>query len=122
MTGHHGRHRPYIHIRSTPTGQQLPNLKSLKVTALFLAYKKFRGGGGALRPPSPPGSLRVKVYHVLHKIKLFLEFVNASAKLVIFSQSFFRLAINIEIMLCHRVRDKINYLGNKGNKKHYLPT
>ncbi len=29
----------YIHKRSTPDGQQLPNLKSQKVTALYLAYK-----------------------------------------------------------------------------------
>ncbi len=27
-----------IHIRSTPASQQLPNLKSHKVTALYLAY------------------------------------------------------------------------------------
>ena len=40
LTGHHGRHRPYIHIRSTPAGQQLPNLKSQEVTALYLPYKK----------------------------------------------------------------------------------
>ena len=40
LTGHHGRHRPYIHIRSTLAGQQLPNLKNRKVTALNLAYKK----------------------------------------------------------------------------------
>ena len=25
-------------------------------------------------------------------------------------------------MSCQGFRDKINYLGNKGNKKHYLPT
>ncbi len=42
----------YIHIRSTPAGQQLPNLKSHKVTALYLAYKnnyreKTRGLGGS---------------------------------------------------------------------------
>ena len=41
LTGHHGRHRPYIHIRSTPVGQQLPNLKSQKVTTLYLPYKKY---------------------------------------------------------------------------------
>ncbi len=40
LTGHHGRHRPYIHIRSTLAGQQLPNLKSQEVTALYLPYKK----------------------------------------------------------------------------------
>ena len=40
LTGHHGRHRPYIHIRTTLAGQQLPNLKSQKVTALYLTYKK----------------------------------------------------------------------------------
>ncbi len=51
LTGHHGRHRPYIHIRSTPAGQQLPNLKSQEVTALYLLYKKITlkklEGGGA---------------------------------------------------------------------------
>ncbi len=41
LTGRHGRQRPYIHIRSTPIGQQLPNLKSQKVTALYLAYNKM---------------------------------------------------------------------------------
>ena len=51
LTGHNGRHRPYIHIRSTLAGQQLPNLKSHEVTALYLAYKKItekktREGGG----------------------------------------------------------------------------
>ena len=33
LTGHHSRHRPYIHIRSTPASQHLPSLKSHKVTA-----------------------------------------------------------------------------------------
>ena len=33
------RHRLYIHMRSTPAGQQLPNLKSQEVTALYLPYK-----------------------------------------------------------------------------------
>ncbi len=41
LTGHHGRHRPYIHKRTTLAGQQLPNLKSQKVTALYLTYKKM---------------------------------------------------------------------------------
>ncbi len=50
LTGHHGRYRPYIHIRSTPAGQQLPNSKSQEVTALYLPCKKndiekTRGGG-----------------------------------------------------------------------------
>ena len=40
LTGHHGRHRPYIHKRTTLAGQQLPILKSQKVTALYLTYKK----------------------------------------------------------------------------------
>ena len=40
FTGHHGRHRPYIHKRTTLAGQQLPNLKSQKVKALYLTYKK----------------------------------------------------------------------------------
>ena len=47
LTGHHGRHRPYIHIRSTLAGQQLPNLKSQEVTALACKndIEKTRGGG-----------------------------------------------------------------------------
>ncbi len=53
LTGHHGRHRPYIHIRSTPAGQQLQNLKSQEVTALYLPYKKMTlkklEGGGAYK-------------------------------------------------------------------------
>jgi len=57
LTGHYGRHRPNIHIRSTLAGQQLPNLKSQKVRALHLAYKinereKTRGGGAYFAPPS----------------------------------------------------------------------
>ena len=40
MIGRHGRHMPYINIRSTPAGQQLTNLKSHKVTLLCLVYKK----------------------------------------------------------------------------------
>ena len=54
---HHGRHRLCNHIRSTPAGQQLPNLKSQKVTALYLAYKKKTEK--KLEAP-PPQSLRVK--------------------------------------------------------------
>ncbi len=41
LTGHHGRHRPYIHKRTTLAGQQLPNLKSQKKWQ----RKKTRGGG-----------------------------------------------------------------------------
>ena len=37
--GHCGCLRPYIHKRSNPAGQQLQNLKSHKVTSLYLAYK-----------------------------------------------------------------------------------
>ena len=47
LTGHHGRYRPYIHKRTTLAGQQLPNLKSQKNTALYLTYKK----NGREQPP-----------------------------------------------------------------------
>ncbi len=56
LTGHHGRHRPYIQMRSTLAGQQLPNLKSQEVTALYLTYKRMTlkklEGRGLLSPPS----------------------------------------------------------------------
>ena len=53
--------RPCIHIRSTPAGQPLPNLKSQEVTALNLPYKKMAlkklEGGGGLNS-QPPQSVR----------------------------------------------------------------
>ena len=52
LTGHHGRHRPYIHIKSTPAGQQLPYKTKLHV-------KKTRGGA-YLAPPPSPRPVRVK--------------------------------------------------------------
>ena len=62
-SAHHGRHRPHIHIRSTLAGQQLPNLKSQEVTALYLPYKKndieITRGGSLVSPP--PRSVRVNV-------------------------------------------------------------
>ncbi len=64
LSRHNGRHRPYIHIRSTPAGQQLPNLKSEEVTALYLLYKKNdiekTRGGGFLSPP--PRSVRLSLH------------------------------------------------------------
>ena len=57
MAGHYGRHMPNIHIRPTLAGQQLPNLKSQKVRALYLAYKENEGEktrGGAYFAPPPP--------------------------------------------------------------------
>ena len=57
LTGHHVRLRPYIHIRSTHACQQLPNLKSHKVKALYHAYKKNdrekTKGGKGLQEPLP---------------------------------------------------------------------
>ncbi len=45
-----------FHKRTTLAGQQLPNLKSQKVTALYLTYKKMvekKLEGEALRAPPP---------------------------------------------------------------------
>ena len=47
LTRNHGRHRPYIHIKSTPAGQQLPYKTKLHV-------KKTRGGAYLAPPPFPP--------------------------------------------------------------------
>ena len=77
LTGHHGRHRPYIHIRPTPAGQQLPNLKSQEFTALYLPYKKNgiekTRGGGLSKPPSPR-SVRVNILPTF-KVNIFTNIV-----------------------------------------------
>ena len=52
LTRNRGRHRPYIHIKSTPAGQQLPYKTKLHV-------KKTRGGA-YLAPPPSPRPVRVK--------------------------------------------------------------
>ena len=73
LTGHRGRHRPNIHIRSSPAGHQLPNLKSQEVTALYLPYKKNEiekaRGGGLLSPRSVRVNSKI-LYSVFKKLKM----------------------------------------------------
>ena len=71
LTGHHGRHRPYIHKRTTLAGQQLPNVKSQKNTALYLTYKKNG------REKTRRRGLKALLYkHFGRKISAQLTFLN----------------------------------------------
>ena len=69
MAGHCGRHRPNIHIRPTLAGQQLPNLKSQKVRALYLAYKNMREK--KLEGGYVPRYVRVKIFIYFMIIKVY---------------------------------------------------